>query len=41
MNKQDINNNIKKAIVRLLEQIDNGDHFRQIFNKVHYLHGKR
>ena len=39
MNKQGINNNIKKAIVRLIEQIDNGDYIRQIY-KVQYLHSK-
>ena len=40
MNKQGVNNNIKKAIVRLIEQINNGDHIRQIYNKVRYLHSK-
>ena len=40
MNKQGVNNNIKKAIVRLIEQIDNGDYIRQIYNKVQYLHSK-
>lgn len=40
MNKQGVNNNIKKAIVRLIEQINNGDYIRQIYNKVQYLHSK-